>query len=174
MLDRTTRKEDGAMVDNREIVAKFGVWDLEYDDNGLEVLDRERCLRLLASVPVGRLGLCVRALPVILPVNFTTSVPPWDDEPIVLLRSREGTKLTAALAGSVVAFEVDGYDAIAHTGWSVLVQGTARVLRAPDELVWAAEQPLEPWAISSADSFIALDTDVVRGRGFGIGGPLTF
>jgi hypothetical protein len=37
---------------------------------GLERLDRDECLRLLASVPVGRLIFTVNALPMVRPVNF--------------------------------------------------------------------------------------------------------
>ena len=37
---------------------------------GLEVLSREECLSLMATVSVGRLGVSIDALPAILPVNF--------------------------------------------------------------------------------------------------------
>lgn len=36
----------------------------------VEKLTRAQCLELMATVPVGRIGVSVRALPVILPVNF--------------------------------------------------------------------------------------------------------
>lgn len=36
----------------------------------MEKLTRAQCLELMATVPVGRIGVSVKALPVILPVNF--------------------------------------------------------------------------------------------------------
>lgn len=144
--------------------------EVELDRNGLEMIERDECLRLLSSVPVGRVGLCVHALPVILPVNFVVAEPPGGGEPIVVVRSAEGSKLAAAFDSAVLAFEVDGYEALTHCGWSVLVQGVARVL-AGAEREWAESLPLLPWAIEGASMFIGLDTDVVRGRRFGVPVP---
>jgi len=143
------------------------VVDAELDRNGLEMIERDDCLALLGSVPVGRVGLCVHALPLILPVNFVVAQPPGGGEPIVVVRSAEGSKLAAAFDRAVLAFEVDGYDAFTHSGWSVLVQGVARVLVGADR-DWAGSLPLLPWAIEGASMFIGLDTDVVRGRRFGV------
>ena len=41
------------------------------------------------------------------------------DRHMVVFRTDAGTKLDAACHGSRVAFEIDGTDAAAHTGWSV-------------------------------------------------------
>lgn len=141
---------------------------VELDRNGIELLDRGECLRRLGSVPIGRLGLSVDALPVVVPVNFVLAAPPGTESPVVVVRSANGSKLAAAQERSVVAFEIDGYDPFGHTGWSVLVQGVTRVLEG-DDRDWAERLPLAPWAIPDASSFIALDTDVVQGRRFGIG-----
>ena len=43
---------------------------MEVDRNGLEVLDRAECLRLLGTASLGRIGLTSGALPTVLPVNF--------------------------------------------------------------------------------------------------------
>jgi nitroimidazol reductase NimA-like FMN-containing flavoprotein (pyridoxamine 5'-phosphate oxidase superfamily) len=43
---------------------------MEIDRNGLEVLDRDECLRLLATATLGRIGLTSQSLPTVLPVNF--------------------------------------------------------------------------------------------------------
>jgi nitroimidazol reductase NimA-like FMN-containing flavoprotein (pyridoxamine 5'-phosphate oxidase superfamily) len=79
-------------------------------------------LRLLASVSVGRVGLSIKALPAVLPVNFAL----LDGE--VVFRTVEGTKFHAAAAGRVLAFEADGYETDGLSGWSVLVQGVSRVV----------------------------------------------
>ena len=140
--------------------------DVEHDRNGLEVLDRAACFGLLGTVPVGRVGLSMAALPVVLPVNFVLCRPPWQTDAVVMIRSGEGSKVDAALAQHVVAFEIDGFDAVARSGWSVIVQGLTRVLVDDEEIAWAEALPLESWANASADSFIELSTDVVRGRRF--------
>ena len=62
------------------------------DRNGLHVLSRYECLHLLAAGHVGRIGLSVQALPVVLPVNYAVL------DGGVVLRSGAGTKLDAALA----------------------------------------------------------------------------
>jgi len=130
----------------------------QFDHLGLEVLDDDECRTLLACTAIGRVGLSLDALPVVLPVNYTV----FDDS--ILIRSTEGAKLGAAWKGSVVAFEIDDYDPIGHTGWSVLVQGTARVLNAPTELAQARRQPLAPWALHDDGAFVAISCDIVSGR----------
>jgi nitroimidazol reductase NimA-like FMN-containing flavoprotein (pyridoxamine 5'-phosphate oxidase superfamily) len=131
---------------------------MEIDHNGLEVLTREESLYLLGTVPVARIGLTMGALPVILPVNFAVA----DGE--IHLRTAEGTKLDAALANAVVAVEVDDFDPLSHSGWSVLVRGVARVLTLPGELARAKGLALRPWAGEAPDRYVAIATDLVSGR----------
>lgn len=131
---------------------------MELDRNSLEVLSREECIQLLSSTSVARVGVTVDALPVIVPVNFIVA----GDH--VLLRSAAGTKLTAALANSVIALEADSVDGVSHAGWSVLVQGMSRVLDDPHEIAEALAEPLLPWANQDADRFIVIDLQRVSGR----------
>src|SRR5579864_9394187 len=93
-------------------------------ERAIEELAPAECLRLLASVPVGRVGVTIDALPAVLPVNFVVS------DGAVLFRTVPGTKLDTATAGAVVAFEADGYDPPSDA-WSVLVRGVARPLVGP-------------------------------------------
>lgn len=131
---------------------------MELDRNGLEVLERDECLALLGSMPVARLGFSQNALPVILPVNFVL------DRDCVVFRTTGGTKLDAALHGSVVAVEADSYDAMGHVGWSVLVRGIARVVEDEGELERARRLPLRRWANDEDDRFVCVSADVVTGR----------
>ena len=78
---------------------------------GVEILEREECLRMLGEQVVGRLGFVDLGQPLILPVNFEL------DDDVVVFRSAEGTKLRSGL-GSEVCFEVDGVDRVARAGWS--------------------------------------------------------
>lgn len=124
----------------------------------MEILGREECLELLRTQPVARLGLSVQALPVIVPVNFVLR----DDE--IVICTSPGSKLAAACDRSVVALEVDDYDSMSHTGWSVLVQGGSRVLSEVDEVDDASHLWLRPWANPSANRWIAVSTDLISGR----------
>ena len=73
---------------------------MEVDRNGLEVLDRAECLRLLSHETLGRVAFTSAALPCLLPVHFHLQ----DDT--ILVRTRRGGRLDAALQDAVVAFEV--------------------------------------------------------------------
>jgi nitroimidazol reductase NimA-like FMN-containing flavoprotein (pyridoxamine 5'-phosphate oxidase superfamily) len=99
---------------------------MEMDRNGLEILDRSECLRLLGTITLGRIGLTAGALPRILPVNFRQV----GDR--ILIRTGAGSKLEAATRNAVVAFETDDFDPLDHSGWSVLVTGVARDINDED------------------------------------------
>ena len=85
-------------------------------NTSVEWLDRDECLRLLAADEVGRLAVVVGHAPMIVPVNYRL------DGDRVVFRSDPGTKVDYGLR-SPVAFEIDGIDRAAHTGWSVVVTG---------------------------------------------------
>jgi nitroimidazol reductase NimA-like FMN-containing flavoprotein (pyridoxamine 5'-phosphate oxidase superfamily) len=131
---------------------------METDRNGLEILHRDECLRLLATAGVGRIAVTVRALPVILPVNFLL------DGSRIVIRTTAGTKLHAASAGAVVAFEVDEVDRFDHSGWSVSITGMAKVVVDLADLARIERLPLARWAPSPSDCVIAVSTDLMSGR----------
>ncbi|HET6951724.1 MAG TPA: pyridoxamine 5'-phosphate oxidase family protein [Acidimicrobiales bacterium] len=131
---------------------------MEIDRNGLEVLDRVECLRLLASARLGRVGVTSRALPQVLPVNFRF------DGHRILIRTGRGTKLDAAILNAVVAFEVDEIDAESETGWSVLVTGVAHEVTDLSELAEVQAAPPPRWAPDGDSRVIALSLDLVSGR----------
>lgn len=124
----------------------------------LEVLSREECLRLLRSVPVGRLIYTHHALPAVVPVNFVV------DGAELLVRAGYGGALAAGIRGSVVAFEADDLDGIRHEGWSVTVTGQAREELDSAELVRLSALQLEPWATGARDHFLKISTEIVTGR----------
>ena len=128
------------------------------DRNGLEVLSRADALRLLATQKVGRIGITSEALPIILPVNFAL----LDGE--ILIRTGPGTKLDGATHDAVVAFEVDDFDALSHTGWSVSVTGLARVITEDAERVALAKAPIARWAPGRDERIIGISTELVSGR----------
>ena len=93
-------------------------------------LTKDECFGLLARQQVGRVAVVDDRGPVVFPVNFVL------DRHMVVFRTDEGTKLDAAAGGSRVAFEIDGIDAAARTGWSVVVRGEA--VEVTDRKSWRA------------------------------------
>ena len=87
------------------------------DHAGLEILPFEECLRLLASVPVGRVGFIADGELVILPVNHVV------DGHDVAFRTAHGSKLAATEGQHLATFEADHYNEQTHSGWSVVVTG---------------------------------------------------
>jgi len=131
---------------------------VEIDRNGLEVLDRHECLRLLGTATLGRVGISFGALPNILPVNFRLV----GDE--VAFRTTVGTKLDAATCNAVVAFEVDDLDPMYHTGWSVVVLGLAREVTDPTERRRFDVAHIPRWAPVDAQRIVAISTEMISGR----------
>lgn len=131
---------------------------MEIDRNGMEVLSREECGLLLRSTSIGRVAVSMGALPAVFPVNFAV----WDRD--IVFRTGHGTKLEAAVQNTVVAFEVDAVDSIAHSGWSVLVTGRAHVIADPDELAEAERLPLLPWAPRGNKAFVRIRGELISGR----------
>lgn len=134
---------------------------MEIDRNGLEVLDRHECLRLLTHRRFGRVGVTAGALPTILPVNY------WCDGESIYVRTSAGSKLDAALRDAVVAFEVDDIEPLSHAGWSVVVTGVAHEITEPAQLARLALAPLARWAPTPASHIIAISTELVTGRRMG-------
>ena len=127
-------------------------------DQGLELLEESECLALMGRATVGRVAVTVGALPAIFPVNFALS------DGAVVFRTGEGTKLAAATDHAVVAFEVDDWDPLEHTGWSVLAVGKASVVDDPDQVSRLSRLPLAPWAGGTREHFVSMPIEFVSGR----------
>ena len=80
------------------------------DHAGLEILPFDRCLQLLATVPVGRVSFFADGEIVVLPVNHVM------DGPNPVFRTACGSKLSAAEGQNLVAFEADEYDKRTQSG----------------------------------------------------------
>ena len=129
------------------------------DHAGLEMLPFDECLRLLASVPVGRVGFYADGEVVVLPVNHVV------DGQDVVFRTARGTKLSAAEAQNPVAFEADEYDQEARSGWSVLVNGRAEAVYEDTEIQRLRRLGLHPWATAVDRPFwIRIRPTSVTGR----------
>lgn len=108
--------------------------------NRIGVLSEEKCIELMQSTPIGRVGFIADGAPLVLPVNFR-----WTEEGAVF-RSLEGQKMEAAAEDQIVCFEVDHWDAEERTGWSVVVRGTATKVTQWAEIEELEQLGLVPWA----------------------------
>lgn len=130
-----------------------------YPNDGFRELGRQEALRLMATVPVGRIVYTRRAMPAVLPVNFTL-----DRDGAVLLRTAAGSALAHAVDGAVVAFETDVVDAARQAGWSVVVTGAAAVVTDPAERERLSRTGPVSWAPARREVFIRIEPGLVTGR----------
>lgn len=129
------------------------------DHQGLEVLTADECWALIGEQPVGRVAFVEAGEPVILPVNHAVAGHR------IVFRTARGMLLHEALMDRPVAFEVDGFDADARTGWSVLVQGRAGLAEDTHDLTDLDELGLDPWADAvDRDDWVTIVVDSVAGR----------
>jgi uncharacterized protein len=127
-------------------------------DNGLELLSEDECWDLLRASTVGRVGLSVKALPVILPVNYQVvgdKVRFW---------TGPGLKLQSAQTRTVVAFEVDGFSEPSRTGWSVLAVGLAVEVTDGAVLESAVRNRFQPWVSGDRSHLIEVSVEFLSGR----------
>ena len=125
----------------------------------LTVLSREVCWTLLAREEVGRLAVAVAGQPDIFPLNFAVV------DGTIVFRTAEGTKLLAVAIGPAVAFEVDGYDPLEGTAWSVVVKGVAEEVPTYEQLEDLAF-PVFPWSATTKGRFVRIRPTEVTGRRF--------
>ena len=128
------------------------------DGVALEQLSRDECLRLMASVPVGRVIYTRRALPAVELVNFAL------DQGDIVLRTDGGGKLAAAVRGAVVAFEADCLDQAHRVGWSVTAIGPSREITDPAEIARLQAIGLSSWAPGKREHFIRIMPEILTGR----------
>ena len=133
------------------------------DAPALKQLTRDECLRLMASVPVGRIIYTRQALPAVELVNFALEAGD------IIIRTDRSGKLAAATRGAVVAFETDSVDPARHVGWSVTAIGHAQEVTDPDEIARLEQLELSPWAPGPRDHFIRITPGILNGRRLGRG-----
>jgi uncharacterized protein len=129
-------------------------------NRGMDIIDRDECMRLLATEEVGRLGVVLGGQPEIFPVNYVV------DDGCVVFRTDEGSKLDGATRGSVV-FEVDHLDRAAKSAWSVILHGRAdpvTVYDSPDLQRRMSQVTLYPWAGTVKQHLVRIAANSVTGR----------
>lgn len=133
-----------------------------YSDHfGLEPLTPGECVDLLRTRSVGRVGLSAGSLPYVLPVRYVV------DGDRILMRTGLDTRMAAATQDAVVAFQVDAFDDGLDAGWSVLVQGRARVVSGLPLVEPAAERVLSSWVGPAPARCFAIPLELVKGQRLG-------
>lgn len=110
------------------------------DWSGLVIMDIEECYARLRDEPVGRLGFVDRGEPVILPVNYAV------DGRSIVFRTAQGSKLGAAIMRAPVCLQIDSWEGLEHSGWSVLVKGWADEVLDESDQARLATLPARPWS----------------------------
>jgi uncharacterized protein len=120
-------------------------------------LSSDDCLRLMASVSMGRIIYTRQALPAVELVNFAL-----DHGDIVIKTDGDG-KLAAATRHTVVAFEADCLDA-RQAGWSVTAIGPSREVTDPEDIGRLQKIDLSSWAYGAQELFIRVSPQILNGR----------
>lgn len=133
------------------------------DRQRLEIIEGDECLELVRAAKIGRIGYLENGVPHIVPVNHV--LDGWT----LLFRSVVGGKLVAAASEQNLTFQVDGWDAEAGTGWSVMVKGVGEVTPTPaleERIDQAAKARLEAWAIDDSEhsTWVRLHVNEITGR----------
>jgi nitroimidazol reductase NimA-like FMN-containing flavoprotein (pyridoxamine 5'-phosphate oxidase superfamily) len=129
----------------------------------LVALEEAESLRLLATQVVGRVAVSdPGGAPLVVPVNFLLTGGR------IVFRTDFGPVFRqAVLAERPVSFEVDEFDLLSRTGWSVLVQGRAEELGEWD----ATSLELRPWASGAKAHWVALAPQTITGRRVALSEP---
>jgi uncharacterized protein len=125
-----------------------------------EVLDEAEWRRLLAEPEVGRVAFAGSdGFPVVLPVNYVV------DGDLIALRTESGAKADH-LPLHRVAFEVDGFERWAESGWSVLVQGYGQDVTDAigERFKDLRRRGLASWAPGQKDRWLTIDIHRISGR----------
>ncbi|MFI9583875.1 pyridoxamine 5'-phosphate oxidase family protein [Streptomyces sp. NPDC052236] len=129
-------------------------------NDGFRSLDRQECLRRLATVPLGRIVFTRQAMPAILPVNFSL-----DTDSSVVLRTSATSDLVRAVDGVVVAFEADEFDTARQSGWSVVVTGRATVVTDQAQYERLSRTGPRSWVVDAAGGvFLRIESEMLTGR----------
>ena len=131
-------------------------------------LEHHECWALLRTVSVGRLAVLVDGRPDIFPVNYTV------DSGTLVFRTSQGTKLSAASGDAPVAVEADGVDPKSGLAWSVVVKGTAALVKSTEDVLETSRLYLFPWQSGRKDAFVRITPDSVTGRRFQVTDPMTW
>jgi nitroimidazol reductase NimA-like FMN-containing flavoprotein (pyridoxamine 5'-phosphate oxidase superfamily) len=126
---------------------------------GIEWIDRDECLALLAADEVGRLAVIAGGAPAIFPVNYRL------DGDAIVFRSDPGTKINDGTRAHA-CFEIDRFDPTMRAGWSVVAAGRLEEITRYDARTLERVQglPIDPWAGGEKAHWMRLVPERITGR----------
>lgn len=136
---------------------------MDGEKDGVEVLSKRDCLRLLGSQRVGRVALTVNALPAVLAVSYRLV------DGTVLFYTSLGKRLRASLSQTVVAFEADCLDGDTHRGWTVVAVGSVFEVSDPGQVEAAHKAGARPWGDPARAQLMCFRPEIISGRRVGSG-----
>ena len=128
-------------------------------ESWLEELSLEECTALLRTNSVGRIGVVLDGLPLVLPINY--ELVEANDRLCLVFRTRSGNVIDRATSN--VAFEIDGIDPSHRRGWSVLLRGELQHVDADDTLLQTHFDP-NSWLSHDRDAWLVFEPSIVSGR----------
>jgi uncharacterized protein len=132
------------------------------DRRGLEVLSYTECEEMLSRTLIGRIGLMSSGEPLILPVLFAYA------QGAVVFRTAPGEKLDAVWVNALAAFEIDDWDALTRTGWSVLVRGRTETVHDESEVARLESVGLASWVPTAQHTtWVRIRPSEITGRRIG-------
>ena len=134
------------------------LWGMHSNGSSPQHLSHGECLRLMASVPVGRIIYTRQAMPAVELVNFAL------DRGDIIIRTGHGGTLAAATRGTVVAFEADSLDPSGQVGWSVTAIGHSHEVTDAEEISRLEQIGLSSWATGEYEHFIRISPGILSGR----------
>ncbi len=124
-------------------------------------MSAEDAWRFLEHTRFGRLATSVSNVPQIFPINYLAH------DGKLLMRTNPGTKLAELTINDSVAFEIDGL--AENNAWSVVVEGTARVVESQHEIDALDRLPLVPWIRTRKYTYVEIVPTAVNGLRFELG-----
>ncbi|MEV7631552.1 pyridoxamine 5'-phosphate oxidase family protein [Microbacterium sp. NPDC089318] len=122
-------------------------------------LSEEQCLELLATTTVGRIGFVADDRVLIIPVNFLV-----DGRDVVIRTDPDGPLSALPSSRVLVAFEIDHHEALAASGWSVLMNGRVSTMSEQQLQSMPGSSTRLPWAEGERSLALRLTPESISGR----------
>lgn len=128
----------------------------------LIALSRPECLVLLAATDFGRVVMSAgpSQVPLIRPVNYRFDEPSQS----IVFRTLEGSKFHTLARSARACFEIDGRDAEAESGWSVIVIGTTEWITRASDIERMARLDVRSWPDGGRAHWMRIRARAVSGR----------
>ena len=127
-------------------------------NNPIIILSAEESLDRISAESLGRIVVRRKDEMDIFPVNFVVA------EGVIYFRTAEGNKLFSLALNNDVLFEVD--KVLDGEAWSVIIRGTAEMVRSNAEIQQCDTLPLKPWVPTLKRNYIRITPNQVSGRHF--------